>query len=120
MVDYASMILPLYTPEEWSKCVSESGPWVVSSLIKLEMFDLFNNSHLSHRAISAIKNATFNERKKLKKRCSLPITYVLYKRRETKTDDAYTRGLLRRIKASQCKALPPADPNPLDIFGIFS
>jgi hypothetical protein len=120
MVDYASMILPLYTPEEWSRCVSESGPWVVSSLIKLEMFDLFNNSRLSHRTISAIKNATSNDRRKLKKRCSLPITYTLHKRRGIKTEDAYTRGLLRRIKASQCKAHPPAGPNPLDIFGIFS
>jgi hypothetical protein len=106
MEDYPSMIYPLYTPQEWSVCVSRCESNIITLLIKLELYDLFNGSQLSHKATLAVSQATHKERKELAKRCSLPITYLLYKGRRQKRDPVSRKlnNLMRRKPVSECKS----------------
>jgi hypothetical protein len=104
--NYQELILPLYAPEEWTRCINESGSWVVSSLIKLQMFDLFNGSHLSHKAVYALEQATRKDRRELRRRCLLPVTYTLRKRRQRPDKNPYSGGIKERVKAPR----PVYDP----------
>jgi hypothetical protein len=75
MIDYEPIIYALYTDEEWSKCINDSSSVMISSLIENKFFRFLRYSHLGYSVTLAIKRATPEQLKEIKKHCTIPTSY---------------------------------------------